>query len=194
MFEFLLGLSIPLVVIAALVLALIIYVVIWEANPGWSVLSIVVAVAVSDLFFGTSIANSVWNQPFLAIGVLAGYLVIGTFWTIFKWWLFVAERKEDYVASFEGWKSRNRVTAEGEELKEMWRSSIVFERNWKEDDIPPSVQNHKARLTNWLMHWPISCFWTMFHDMIKKISTAIVNRIRDLLDEMSKRAFSGVDF
>ena len=105
-----------------------------------------------DGFFGYVAHNP---GVILLFGLL--YLIFGSGWIIFKWWLFLIDARQRII----------------EEDSQFW-----------EHEFAPG--NNKSRITHWGIYWPFSAFWTLINNPAKRafnycriLLTGTLQRISD---------------
>jgi len=111
------------------------------------------------------------------------YLPIGTGWAFFKWYLKLIDKREMLREQKDSWFKK-------------WYpgQDSTKEKDWKEhvNDAKPSPKYHKEQIMTWLTYWPLSVFWTVFDDFVKRVAKAIYNHISGYLQRMSDRVFRDV--
>ena len=110
------------------------------------------------------------DNPGFALARVGIYIGIGLVWSIFKWYFFLQNKKEYLLKKFEENKS------------ERW--SPISER-----DIPKAA-NNKNRIITWMSYWPLSAFWTLINEPVKKLFKFIYSKIESLYEKMSDSTFS----
>lgn len=53
----------------------------------------------------------------------------------------------------------------------------------------PQANNHKALITTWITHWPVSLVWTLINDPIKKLINHIFESIKSVFQRISDKVF-----
>lgn len=53
----------------------------------------------------------------------------------------------------------------------------------------PQANNHKALITTWITHWPVSLVWTLINDPIKKLINHIFESIKSVFQKISDKVF-----
>jgi hypothetical protein len=91
------------------------------------------------------------------------YFGIGVVWSFFKWFFFLRKIRDGYN-----------------------------DRGYKidQDDIPVAKKN-KNRLASWITYWPLSGFWTLVNDPVRKFVNILVESFGGFYDKMSASAFEG---
>lgn len=84
-----------------------------------------------------ALCSWIWHHPGTTIGLFLGYLVIGSAYSIFKWYLF---------------------------LKEYKRKLDDSKKKFSQYDRRSIVRDNKGRLINWMCYWPFSGLWSLLSD------------------------------
>jgi len=118
-------------------------------------------VALYKLGCGTTLAAmGMWiiTHWFYSILIFLGYLLSGTLYSLLKWAIFVADGRAKII--------RNNLH--------------FFESEWK-----PS--QNKARITHWMIFWPISGIWTLISNPVAKAFNRIFYRLENVYLKISNR-------
>lgn len=57
----------------------------------------------------------------------------------------------------------------------------------------PQANNHKALITTWITHWPVSLIWTLINDPIKKLINHIFESIKSVFQKISDKVFESTN-
>lgn len=109
------------------------------------------------------------ENPIRFIGVLALYFVIGSMWSVFKWYLYVRKNREF--------------------VHQRYTSSVrkgSFDDYLNSAENPMHIMNNKERITIWMIWWVPSMIWTAIHDMVKGIWNFIYNMLGTLYTNIMK--------
>jgi hypothetical protein len=132
----------------------------------------------------------------VAIGA-AGYFALGTLWAIAKWWFYVREQRAWYDELRAGFLRLHGFEPHGampEELQHSWQHCLTLaEKNGQRLDVRPLAAGHKRDIVRWMYCWPWSFSWTMIKDPVRKAFLTIYQNIAEYLQEISDRAFKGVE-
>jgi len=129
--------------------------------------------------FATLAALDYW---YLAILIL-GYFIVGTGWCVFKWYLFLIDRKEEAENIKE-----NSKNIDPKDIK----NYIKQHHEYKAREFPPQVSHHKDDILLWGCYWPFSLVWTVLGDFLIRIWNRIYTLIKNFLQNMSNRIFKNV--
>ncbi len=127
---------------------------------------------------------------------LVGYFVLGVVWTISKWFFYLLARRDeatDFKASFCQTKGLNVDDEMGETIRKNFVDELVaFGSGYNDRTFPPSASYHKAAITRWAAYWPLSAFWTLMGDGLKRIWDFIYVQIAALLQRLSVGVFKKI--
>lgn len=142
------------------------------------------------------------EHPYLFALYIAGYLVVGAGWAIFKWWRYVVnlvEKYNDHKIHF--LKSRGiKGTVIPDELKADWarQTNDRYDRYMSSPIkvgshgiVPPDPNDHKEEIYLWITFWPWSVLWFVLDEPVRKTVRAIYRGIRNSLVRISEHAFRG---
>jgi hypothetical protein len=131
----------------------------------------------------------VLHNPLLTVGLIIGYFLTGTAWSVAKWYFYVlnkANRLKDllpevlrqYNVDALAKLSQQQVAHLTQELK--GRGLCLN---------APRVAKHKSLIMMWMAYWPFSMSWTLINDPVKKAFRAIYNRLANTLQNISDSVF-----
>lgn len=154
-------------------------------KPGWAGFSLIATSGFVKWLTGISVFELVWHNPGKAVIASILYFIIGTLWSIGKWYLYVNNRREQYNNA----KAFHHVNA----LAGAWENSWKYKRFLnRSNGLAPLVRDNKSRVMTWMIYWPWTMGWTLINEPIKKVFKAIYNRIHNSLQAISNNAFKDV--
>jgi hypothetical protein len=144
-----------------------------EYEKGWGA-AIMVIGTIAVIHFGLQFNILRWileHPGTITVGIVL-YFVVGTGWSFFKWWEFLHKTKEEHDL-----------------LRAEWN------RHWANSPNPPThllprrieAHHHKDRILMWMTYWPWSVAAFVFVDGIKKVFTAIYNKVAPAFQRMADR-------
>ncbi len=147
-----------------------------EGN-GWGAFISAVALGLLFFFFGARepISNGaayIVHHPVNIILALLGYFVLGTLWSVVKWFFFLKRKVREFENSSSDYKFDDDGT-----LKEQYL---------------PKAREHRATILLWMSWWPFSALWTLLNDPFRQAFEWIADVLEQTFDRMSASAFSGV--
>lgn len=133
----------------------------------------------------------------LTLAGITAYFVIGTVWSVLKWYFFVTGAREHlndrvrYVLRESyGGKDLNALTPQ--QLGSFWSEVTGYSANPHVSGIyrhAPIAAEHKARILRWMTYWPWSATWTLVHDPVTRAFRFCYRQIADLLQRISNHAY-----
>jgi hypothetical protein len=132
----------------------------------------------------------------VALGA-AGYFALGTLWATAKWWFYVREQRAAYDELRSAFLRIHLLETQGpmpEGFQHQWQHCLALARkNGRRLDVRPLAAGHKAGILRWMSYWPWSFSWTMLKDPVRKAFLTIYHNIAEYLQQISDRAFKGVE-
>ena len=126
------------------------------------------------------------NLGGILVGV-ASYFVLGTGWSVIKWWSYVKgqRRKYDEVVSKFLKRFGQDMSNWSHDQKVDFNSS--FTHNYGEERIErrPKIEDHKEDVFIWIGFWPFSATWTIIDDPVRRICSEIYDLIHKALQAIS---------
>lgn len=120
------------------------------------------------------------------------YLVVGMFWSMFKWYLFSKKKFEDLKVKLLAFLKREGLGTDTSikltpEQKVKWDNYRDFR------DVIPLVTSNKARIMGWMAYWPFSCIFFLFSDLFRSVFEAIYYQVGGFFQRITDRIYSGVN-
>jgi hypothetical protein len=144
-----------------------------------------------------NICGYVIQHPLLVVLGAAGYFALGMLLAVAKWWFYVREQRawyDELRAAFLRMYGYEPSSAMPEELQHSWQNCLVLaKKNGQRLVVRPLAARHKADILRWMAYWPWSFSWTMLKDPVRKAFLTIYHNIAEYLQEISDRAFKGVE-
>jgi hypothetical protein len=153
---------------------------------------------------------SVFVNPLLWVKWFGIYLIVGCLWSFIKWFSFLhraKDRLQKLKASFAKHNPTlvvdNKVTDEGfpRFAKHLYENNYVSqfispngysgnERTIQErSDVIPSVREQFGSLVGWIVWWPMSAFWTLLNDPIRRLAEFLVRSLKGAYTQMGQAVF-----
>jgi hypothetical protein len=175
---------------------------------GWSSTSCVVLFAVLLWLCGSfNVFKWICLNPLIAFTVFVGYVFVGIGLSYTKWYFRVADYRDAYKKLRDTFIRLNRLT---DTIPPDFLSKFQdYIRNcsWDEfvprgysrphhvnslQDVIPKAADHKNSLIFWTSFWPISLFWTLFHDILDRLFQRIYQALRESYDHVARHAFRNI--
>jgi hypothetical protein len=121
-------------------------------------------------------------HPFMTLGIIAGYFLIGTLWGIIKWIVYVKNQVDEIKEKF-------RLYCEYTKIPEDASSWNAYKQSSRISLDPPRISSHKEVFFGWILFWPLSFIYTILNDTIRKICNKIYNLMASKLQAISNRIY-----
>jgi len=140
--------------------------------------------------------------------VIAGYLACGVVWSFIKWYLYLIDRRADYIREKASWLKNEGIegTDIPEDQKDAWLKYLVtntefavyaYNNNGPTKNIVvtlvPLATENKTKIVTWMTYWPWSLVWTMLADIVKRVFEHIYNMLLGWLQAISNWVFSAIN-
>jgi H+/gluconate symporter-like permease len=136
--------------------------------------SIVLAAAFFYIFTDYNPLPWIVANPGTAAIYTGLYFVTGAIYSVVKWLYVVNTSTNRIKTDFERFKLNNRDDTSIEAFKKSEYNSL-------------KVLKNKARIMGWLVWWVPSLFWTVTHDLFRKIWDHIYNMFSGLYEKIVSR-------
>ena len=160
--------------------------------------------------------DAIKADPWFFVKWTALYFVIGSVWSIIKWFSYVrnlasefGKHKLKYLQRCND-SGQREINVDGdtitlpefkidistpipEELMQHFKRYLKSERGYirsEYDDIIPSAANNKDRIVTWIVWWPTSLLWTLINDPIRKLAEKIYAGLQGVYSKITQQAFS----
>jgi hypothetical protein len=150
--------------------------------------------------FGPGLDLLAWmaaNMKIVAI-VAGAYGALGVGWCCFKWFGMAVDARDTYIRLVEQYKTGNPgldsrdASVEGY-IRRHWPFRTTINDDG-ETEFRPAAKVYKAKITHWVLYWPLSVLWTGLEEWIIALKDLIFECIGGLLNKISAWAWRGVDF
>jgi hypothetical protein len=154
------------------------------------------------------------HHPIKSSLCILGYIVIGFIWSFVRWWIFVNKEAEGYQKARFNFLTRTRQELErrferlhdtpyknkplSEALKELENITLdtkipdFLKTEWKSivsSSQLPKVSDNKAKISLWVMYWPVSLVWSFINDLIKKLVRSLITQLRVVYEGITKLVY-----
>lgn len=106
------------------------------------------------------------DHKITSVAVILAYFVLGGFYSMFKWWRFLA----------------NKVIY----FKEMGNNAVQIANKL------PVASANKSRLMWWIGYWPLSFVWTLLSDPFTKACQAVYNQLGKTYDKIRAQVIANL--
>jgi hypothetical protein len=156
---------------------------------GWATLGVLMALGLMNWLGDVSIFGLIAANPQYAIYFLVSYFIVGTFWSVIKWWFYAKKERRKYDVVKADFLARNGIS--GTSIPETMKRD--FSRYLDGIDVHPKVSKHKERIYHWIVFWPWSLLWTLINDPVKRLAEELYNGIKAFLQKISDRTWAGTE-
>ena len=106
----------------------------------------------------SNIGNFIATHPIYTLLISLGYFVLGTLYSIVKWAVFVSDGRAELIRNNEDY----------------------YASSWKPGE-------HKAKITHWMIYWPISGIWTLISNPVVKLFNRIFYKLEVVYQSISDK-------
>lgn len=149
---------------------------------GWSTAMLAIVLLFLQFYSSYKPLFFAIHFPVYAVTALALYFALGAGWIVLKWTSHVysvRDRAKEVV-------ERRKALCVGCSISDVAREIGVSR-------LPLQVSDHKKLLYIWWLWWPLSLFWTICDDPLRRLGHFVYNQLGQLLQTISDNAFKNVD-
>lgn len=171
---------------------------------GWSTTLLIVGLIASHFLHVFSIVDVIKHHFSTILICTLSYFPAGTIWGTFKWLLFLhrfKDARKEALDEFHDDQERARVRAlnntayhsDEDILKRPDREALAG-KFYKSTSLlkAPRIRDYKGKVVGWICFWVFSVVGTVFHDLARRISLWIYNRISGMLQWMSNKVVGDI--
>jgi len=178
----------------------------------WAFITLGVFIVLMEWVGSTNVLNTITSDPWFIVKWTALYFVVGSIWSVIKWFSYVNNKAKDFVelklAYIRMWNKNGskRAKTNREEFnpievdaktaipKNLMEDFLSYLRsnyymNYSDDSIIPLATSNKDRLVSWIIWWPTSALWTLINDPIRKIAEKLFGTLQGIYSKISQQAF-----
>ncbi len=145
---------------------------------------------------------SVIANPLLWLKWVTVYLVVGIVWSVIKWFSFLHKQKDKLNKLKEFYIKRNDLELIAKRISDSdWLGFVKYlsdscyapngyDKIEKRSDVIPTVRGRFSDLTRWIVWWPMSAFWTILNDPLRRIAEALVRTLKGVYTNIANSVFS----
>ncbi|KKM02524.1 hypothetical protein LCGC14_1783570 [marine sediment metagenome] len=149
---------------------------------------------------------SVLINPLIWLKWIVVYLAIGSTWSFLKWFSYLHKTKDHLKELKERFLNRYDVqlTVDGKisekdfpqfaeylnDAHYMGMGRFNATKIRKRADVIPTVKGRFGDLTRWIIWWPMSAFWTILNDPLRRLAQALVRAFRGIYTKIALSVFS----
>lgn len=113
--------------------------------------------------FFKSIGNYIVENPNKVFFILLGYLILGTIWSVFKWFFYLRNIRDENIGKR------------------------------KIDLSNYTASTHKSMIIHWMLYFPLSATWTLINDPVKKLFELILEQFGGIYDNIAKKILGDLE-
>jgi len=153
-----------------------------------------------------NIITWVTANPLVGAGILGLYIAIGAAWAIFKWSLYVSDKRHELDDYTEKWLADRGIEDKKvpDNLKAEFTKTLLNNQTYsynvghgsatvRKIRLNPVWRENKARATKWACMWPLSAFLTVFKDFFRVMFRSIMDRLGKIADSISTKKFKDAE-
>jgi len=157
-----------------------------DEDTAWAFGSVCAFLALIHLFGDINIFTYLKANPMNAVQLVVVYAALGTGWGVLKFYMYNARFKRriealkvDFRKQYKLPKAGDVATIDGqkgatEDMKREW------DKYWKNnlshtDRDKMKLSNQSGKVIFWISYWPVSAFWTILNDPLRRLGKLIYN-------------------
>jgi len=133
----------------------------------WSTIMFAATIGVVSWLSNLHLWANIAEHPYWTAIIIAGYLVFGLVWSMYKWRLYNIKMKEKF-----------------KEALEEKNNAISFAK--------PKFKDNEWRILLWWIYWPLSFVWTVINDLIKRFFKYIVRKLKKVYEAISDSVYADI--
>lgn len=134
-----------------------------ESHEYWAGFTIIIALVLLGIFgnweFFKNILIFIRDNPWIAVGYLMIYIILGLGWSFIKWYLYLNEKRK------------------------------YFRKHTYSNRDMPKFNENKSRIVAWMMYWPFSVLWNMTHNLFRDVFTFLSEQLKGAYEKIVKNMF-----
>jgi len=142
-----------------------------DTHEYWAGLTVLLTIVLIVIFgnweYFKKIILFIRDNPFVIVGYVLIYIVIGIAWSFLKWYGYLRKNRESNRLYFE-------IRIKAEESTE----SLI-----------PKFSNNISRIVSWTMYWPFSALWTILHNFLRDIYTFLAEQLKGAYEKIINHVF-----
>jgi hypothetical protein len=168
-------------------------------NGDWAITSVFFTLLAFQFITGVPVFPTLVQHYGWALGALAGWLLAGVLWFLWKWDRLARQHRQRYDVVRQGWLASLELDGEQAEYtpqqKLAWEE--YFARHNSDDEglieYQPRYRDHKSELIGWLMLWPVSMFETFLFDFLADLFHQVYLWFGSVLQRIMLRRWQGTE-
>jgi len=164
----------------SVVVALVLFYCVADESPGFAMAITLVYILLIQFCSNFSITQWVTLNTTFFIKVILGYIVIGVIYAVFKYWVYLTEKKRVWGRAFEIFLKSKKIDDlkyTFENLPDEYKGDAY--KTMKCFELPDLMTSTK-NITFWMGYWPWSFIWTMINNPLKWLFEEIKHQLGGL--------------
>lgn len=171
-----------------------------EEAGGWASFVTIIFFAALALFGSFNVVSYAYHHPVHLLIVVGIYLLGGVPWASAKLWIWaknLRDELEDIKADWLQEKGYNAKTLTAAQVEEWSKSSdrraFAVSIGNTDGELTPKIRNHKSKVISWMVYWPVSLFWTLCNDALKRLWNSVYHAVSQKLQSILNTVFRDAD-
>ena len=156
-------------------------------------------------FFGPLKEGLTWiaSHKLLSVGAFGCYFVIGSAYSMLKFWCLLDKLKDAYIDFKTAWLINYLGSEEVDAMKGELRIPDILQEKWVyalrvEGAIANfssgtlKVSDYKTTITTWIIWWPISGIWFIINDPIKRLANWLYAQFKGVYAWIYKKSLGKI--
>lgn len=123
------------------------------SRPGWATLSVLGTLSLLSMFGNFNVFRAAANHPVVTLECALGYVLVGAFWSVAKWWFHVRSARECFDEEKVSWFQNHRpyrsyderfTDARMKAQKEFDKAAPGNTRDWAKAELSSALENENA--------------------------------------------------
>ena len=190
--EFLLSLPVAILVIIAVFT--VVSIAALEIQSGLAALGAVVGLVLALWFLANiNVFLLAVLNPMVTLAVVAGYLALGSLWSVIRWYIHVTNEVDRYqntvlpriTADFATWVKNN-------DMDKRWSEAdrkAEFAKYAKGQFKLPNPAKSKDLILLWMIYWPMSAIWTLVNEPVVRFFKYVYSKLTNTYQRIVRSAF-----
>jgi hypothetical protein len=136
---------------------------IWSSNI-WFIGTLIALYFLGNSELFKKIGEYIIKNPGLSIGIFVLYILIGSIWSMMKWFFYLQKVKKKY----------EEYTYQSFDIKDY------------------KIGRNKEKVLHWMIYWPLSSVWTLINDPVKKAFEFVLSQFGGFYDKMSEKILGDI--
>ena len=135
----------------------------------------------------SGVYHAIKANPMIVGIALLTYMIVGTAWSTFKWYLYVgkvADNIKETIDNIGREKAAEKLSYYDNGDK---NTQKILDTNFM--CLAPDVKKHKHKITTWILLWVPSATWFILNDPLRRTANWIYDRVKGIFQSISDKVF-----